>query len=259
MTFDFQSLQPHIRKILSAPGTDLSTISAKSVRRELPRFDPSLSSEFLRENRQEVDAVISSVYASISEERTDSLPASEEEGSQETRKRKQDTEEDADDGNVGEDDEDTPPTKKTKREEAGGASKSAKGRGAANGAAKKAGKSRKSAATIDSEGESEGGRGKKTKSRKKSASASAGGGPAKGGFAKEYALSEPLATLLGVEKLSRPQVVKQLWVYIKEKHLQNPENGKEILCDDSMKAVFDVDKIDMFKMNKDLGRHLSKE
>lgn len=60
--------------------------------------------------------------------------------------------------------------------------------------------------------------------------------------------------MLQVDKLSRPQVVKHLWVYIKDRELQNPENKREILCDQNFKAVFGVEKIDMFKMNKVLGQ-----
>jgi upstream activation factor subunit UAF30 len=66
--------------------------------------------------------------------------------------------------------------------------------------------------------------------------------------------SEPLAALLQEDLLSRPQVVKKLWVYIKSNSLQNPANGREILCDGAMRAVFNTDKIDMFKMNKELGK-----
>lgn len=68
--------------------------------------------------------------------------------------------------------------------------------------------------------------------------------------------SEPLAALLEINKLSRPQVVKQLWVYIKDNSLQNPSNKREIMCDDQLRAVFGVDKIDMFKMNKVLGQYV---
>lgn len=60
--------------------------------------------------------------------------------------------------------------------------------------------------------------------------------------------------VIEVDKLSRPQTVKKLWEYIRLHNLQNPTNKKEILCDDKFKAVFDVDKIDMFAMNKQLGR-----
>lgn len=58
-------------------------------------------------------------------------------------------------------------------------------------------------------------------------------------------------------KSSRPQVVKHLWAYIKTNSLQNPSNGREILCNADLKAVFGVDKIDMFRMNKVLGTYVS--
>jgi len=146
--------------------------------------------------------------------------------------------------------------KRAKKEEEGdGKSKAKKGRGSANGTGKKVGRPRKSAATVDSGAESEGGSKKRT--RKKSGAGE--GGRARGGFAKEYILSEPLAKIVGAQKLSRPQVVKQLWIYIKAQGLQDPNNGKEILLDDNMKALFGGDKINMFTMNKSLGQHLLKE
>jgi len=106
--------------------------------------------------------------------------------------------------------------------------------------AKKAKTKRKSAARVGSDGEGD-------ETPKK----------AKGGFQKEYSLSEPLAALMGTSQLSRPQVVKRLWAHIKGNELQSPLNGKEIICDESMKAIFNVEKIDMFQMNKALGTHLS--
>jgi upstream activation factor subunit UAF30 len=66
--------------------------------------------------------------------------------------------------------------------------------------------------------------------------------------------SAPLSALLQIDRLSRPQVVKHLWVYIKDRELQNPDDKREILCDPRLKAVFGVEKIDMFRMNKVLGQ-----
>jgi upstream activation factor subunit UAF30 len=57
-------------------------------------------------------------------------------------------------------------------------------------------------------------------------------------------------------KLSRPQVVKRLWVHIKGNELQNPLDKKEILCDDMMRAIFNVERINMFQMNKALGKYV---
>jgi len=61
MTFDFSTLEPQIHQILSAPGTDLATISAKRVRRQLLEVDPALTADFLKENKEGVDFVISKV------------------------------------------------------------------------------------------------------------------------------------------------------------------------------------------------------
>ena len=60
--------------------------------------------------------------------------------------------------------------------------------------------------------------------------------------------------MIGCDKLSRPQVVKQLWAYIKDNELQNPANKREIICDANLRAVFNADKVDMFRMNKTLGQ-----
>ncbi|KAK0241446.1 hypothetical protein EDD85DRAFT_948536 [Armillaria nabsnona] len=270
MAYDFPALAPLVRQILSAPGTDLTTISAKRVRRQLLELDDSLSAEFLKEYKDDVNAIISAEYDRISAslQREGSDDSQEEEP---PRSQEGDSEGNGEDGGEDEMEVEPPPVTKKKSsskkaralsdaelarqlssEINGRSRRSTSGsKGARTGAPKRAGRSRKSAATVDSDADSElEGGGKK--SRKKSA----GGGAAKGGFAKEYVLSVPLAALLDVDKLSRPQVVKQLWVYIKGNALQNPSNKREILCDEKLRAVFSVDKIDMFRMNKVLGQHL---
>ncbi|KFZ14637.1 hypothetical protein V502_05978 [Pseudogymnoascus sp. VKM F-4520 (FW-2644)] len=78
----------------------------------------------------------------------------------------------------------------------------------------------------------------------------------KGGFHKQYALSEPLAALVGEPQLSRPQVVKQIWKHIKGNDLQDPSDKRQIFCDNKMKLVFKQDTVHMFTMNKLLGKHL---
>ncbi|KAK0212524.1 hypothetical protein DFS33DRAFT_1377014 [Desarmillaria ectypa] len=270
MAYDFPALAPLVRQILSAPGTDLTTISAKRVRRQLLELDNSLSAEFLKEYKDDVNAIITIEYDRISAnlQREGSDESQEEDP---PRSQVGDSEGEGEDNREDEMEVDPPPVTKKKSSskkaralsdaelarqlssEINGRSRRSTGggKGARIGAPKRGGRSRKSAATVDSDVDSElEGGGKK--SRKKSA----GGGAAKGGFAKEYALSVPLAAVLDVDKLSRPQVVKQLWVYIKNNALQNPSNKREILCDEKLKAVFSVDKIDMFRMNKVLGQHL---
>ncbi|RGP81512.1 swib mdm2 domain [Fusarium longipes] len=77
-----------------------------------------------------------------------------------------------------------------------------------------------------------------------------------GGFQKPFNLSETLSELVGETQLSRPQVVKKLWEHIKANDLQDPKDKRQIICDDKMHAVFKQAKVDMFKMNKDIGSHL---
>lgn len=77
-----------------------------------------------------------------------------------------------------------------------------------------------------------------------------------GGYNAPKKISDKLANFLGgVTELSRPQIVKQLWVYIKEHDLQNPANRKEILLDAKMKEVFGCDIFTMFSMNKYISAH----
>ncbi|GMY11705.1 protein TRI1-like [Fagus crenata] len=77
-----------------------------------------------------------------------------------------------------------------------------------------------------------------------------------GGFSKLCSLSPQLQELLGESELARTEVVKQLWAYIKEKNLQDPNNRRNINCDEPLRALFIVDSIDMFQMNKALSKHI---
>ncbi|KAL2215032.1 hypothetical protein M432DRAFT_627648 [Thermoascus aurantiacus ATCC 26904] len=78
-----------------------------------------------------------------------------------------------------------------------------------------------------------------------------------GGFHKPLTLSPALSNLLGGETaLSRPQTVKRLWQYIREHNLQDPNDRRQIRCDDAMRAVFKQDRIHMFTMTKILNQNL---
>ncbi|KAK4229258.1 hypothetical protein QBC38DRAFT_119923 [Podospora fimiseda] len=77
-----------------------------------------------------------------------------------------------------------------------------------------------------------------------------------GGFQKPFNLSPALSELCYETQLSRPQVVKKLWDYIKGNGLQDPNDKRQIICDEKLFAVFKADKINMFSMNKSLGSHL---
>jgi upstream activation factor subunit UAF30 len=44
-----------------------------------------------------------------------------------------------------------------------------------------------------------------------------------------------------------------MWRYIKERNLQNPQDKREIICDDKLEKLFKKKKIAMFKMTKELS------
>lgn len=76
------------------------------------------------------------------------------------------------------------------------------------------------------------------------------------GLTKEHKLSAELAAIVGHPKLSRGQVIKYLWAYIKEHKLQDPENKQYFTPDNKMAKVFGKDKIRGFGMAKFLNPHL---
>ncbi|KAF3435351.1 hypothetical protein FNV43_RR22440 [Rhamnella rubrinervis] len=77
-----------------------------------------------------------------------------------------------------------------------------------------------------------------------------------GGFTKLCSLSPQLQTFIGDAVLARTEVVKRLWNHIRENNLQDPKNKRNIICDESLHALFCVDSIDMFQMNKALSKHI---
>lgn len=93
-----------------------------------------------------------------------------------------------------------------------------------------------------------GGRGKKADKPKKAAP--------NNGFNKPMLLSPVLSSFLNQTELPRPQVVKQIWEYIKENDLQDNADKRYILCDDKLFAIFKTKRVHMFQMNKILAEHL---
>ncbi|KAK0625738.1 F-box protein pof6 [Lasiodiplodia hormozganensis] len=159
----------------------------------------------------------------------------------------------------------TPPKKKHKKStsveddaafaarlqaEENGRARSTRGGGASRRKApvKKKGESRKkkSKTKVNSDDDSDLGSGSETKKEPKR----------NGGFHKPMILSAPLSELLGESQLSRPQCVKKIWEYVKERDLQDPNDKRQIRCDDAMRAVFKQDRVHMFTMNKILNQNL---
>ena len=76
-------------------------------------------------------------------------------------------------------------------------------------------------------------------------------------FHSRYRLSPELADVCGKESRSRPQIVKALWEYIRANDLQNPNDKREIICDDKFRsAMGGNESVTIFSMNKHVTPHL---
>lgn len=186
MSLDVSQLEDQIRGILQAPGVDLATISAKRVRKRLLELDPSLTVDIVKENKDEIDGLISTVFEQVSAE-SQGYGDGEEGGDSDSGEQSKRKRSGHDDDEVMEPS--TPPKKKRKAKkqelsdaelarqlstELNSRSRSSRAvagpsKGKANGARKK--KNAKSAATVDSDAED----GESKPKRK-------------GGFTKEYEL-----------------------------------------------------------------------
>lgn len=77
-------------------------------------------------------------------------------------------------------------------------------------------------------------------------------------LSKPMTLTPELAAVVGAGPMPRSEVVKQLWIYIKANNLQDPNNKRNIVADDKLKAVFGGKAVvDMFEMTKLVSAHLS--
>jgi len=68
--------------------------------------------------------------------------------------------------------------------------------------------------------------------------------------------SAALAAVIGSEPVSRPEVVKKLWDYIKANGLQDAGDKRKINADAKLRPVFGKDQVTMFEIAGIVGQHL---
>lgn len=71
-------------------------------------------------------------------------------------------------------------------------------------------------------------------------------------------LSPALAEIVGATELSRPEVVKRLWDYIKANKLQDPKNKRMIRPDAKLSKVLGKEPVEMLKLGKLISKHFKK-
>ena len=94
---------------------------------------------------------------------------------------------------------------------------------------------------------------RKTTAKKKS------GAKRKSGLSQlMYSLSPELAEVCGAKRLTRPHIVKKLWVYIKAHKCQDTKNRRLIVPDHKLSLVIGKKPVDMLKLAGHLNKHISK-
>jgi len=77
-------------------------------------------------------------------------------------------------------------------------------------------------------------------------------------LSKPMKLSAELEAVVGAGPMARSEVTKKIWEYIKKLDLQNPQNKRNILADDKLKAIFGgKGEVTMFEMTKLVSAHIS--
>lgn len=74
----------------------------------------------------------------------------------------------------------------------------------------------------------------------------------------KVSVSKELAEVVGTSEMTRGEVTKALWVYIKEKNLQDPKDKRMIVPDDKLKKIFgSAEPVSMFKMTALVTKHIN--
>jgi chromatin remodeling complex protein RSC6 len=73
-----------------------------------------------------------------------------------------------------------------------------------------------------------------------------------------YTVSEQLQEIVGAKKLTRPEIVKKLWVYIKAHKCQDAKQRRIINPDQKLSEVIGKKPVDMLKLAGHLNKHIQK-
>jgi upstream activation factor subunit UAF30 len=82
-------------------------------------------------------------------------------------------------------------------------------------------------------------------------------GRAAGALAKPVQPDDILAAVVGSQPLPRTEITKKVWEYIRQHHLQDPQNRRNINADDKLQALFGGKRqATMFELTKFVNQHI---
>ena len=82
---------------------------------------------------------------------------------------------------------------------------------------------------------------------------------ARGGLAQKVQPDDKLAKVVGGQPMTRSEITKKVWDYVKKNNLQDSQNRRMINADDTMRPIFNgQSQVSMFEMTKLVNQHVSK-
>jgi len=77
-------------------------------------------------------------------------------------------------------------------------------------------------------------------------------------FMKPMNISADLAAIVGKGPMPRSEIITKMWVYIKDKNLQDPKDKRNILADENLKKVFGgKSEMHMLKLGGVISKNIS--
>ncbi len=82
---------------------------------------------------------------------------------------------------------------------------------------------------------------------------------ARGGLAQKVQPDDKLSKVVGSQPMTRSEITKKVWDYVKKNKLQDSQNRRMINADDTMRPIFNgQNQVSMFEMTKLVNQHVSK-
>lgn len=75
-------------------------------------------------------------------------------------------------------------------------------------------------------------------------------------FLTPHTVSADLAAVVGSKPLSRPDIIKKIWDYIRKHKLQDSVNKRMINADATLKPVFGKEQVSMFDLAKIISANI---
>jgi upstream activation factor subunit UAF30 len=92
--------------------------------------------------------------------------------------------------------------------------------------------------------------------QKRAAKKSAATKQGRGGIAQQVQPDEQLAAVVGNEPLTRAELTKKIWDYVKSNDLQDAKDRRAINADAKLRPIFGKDQVSMFEMTKLVNQHV---